>query len=297
MSMQALTSPIGFYADAHFTSEMRADLQQRPEDALRRAAREFEALFLQMVLKSARTAAPDGGDLLGGGQVGFYRELHEQQLASTLARGERLGIADMIVRQLTAAGAAAAEQGAAGSSRALMESSTAVDQTVEAAVPDPRSFVRSLWPHAVQAGESLGIAPEAIVAHAALESGWGEKVPRLADGTSTWNLFGIKADPAWRGASVNRRTLEHEDGRLAVRREAFRAYGTTAESVADYVSFLRQNPRYHDAVQAGFDSERYFDALQRAGYATDPDYARKLSAIRNGQTFVDAVATMGPWRP
>ena len=153
--------------------------------------------------------------------------------------------------------------------------------------------MRTLWPHASEAAARLGLPPEALLAQAALETGWGRHVIRRADGGSSHNLFGIKADGRWQGERASTQTLEYVDG-VAVRvRDHFRAYASHADSFNDYVDFLQRNPRYRDALQRTGDAAAYFSALQAAGYATDPAYATKIQRILDGDTLRNASGAMG----
>ena len=143
----------------------------------------------------------------------------------------------------------------------------------------PDEFIRDLWPQAQGAAAELGVAPEVLVAQAALETGWGRSVSRGADGASSHNLFNIKADHRWGGEHVTISTLEYRDG-VAVRERAdFRAYDSFEESFRDYVDFLRANPRYGDVLANANDPQAYIQGLQDAGYATDPNYAKKIGSI------------------
>src|SRR5690606_34209042 len=132
-----------------------------------------------------------------------------------------------------------------------------------------------LLPHAERAAERLGVDPKLLVAQAALETGWGASIPRLADGRSTHNLFGMKAGPAWREAKAGAWTLEIVDGMPERRRADFRAYASVAESFSDYADVIERLPRYADALRSAEDPEAYARALADAGYATDPHYAAK----------------------
>jgi flagellar protein FlgJ len=143
----------------------------------------------------------------------------------------------------------------------------------------PDDFLRRLWPMAEQAAAQLQLAPEALLAQAALETGWGKHVMRRPDGDSSHNLFGIKADARWQGGAVPMSTLEYQDGVAVKTRADFRAYASYADSFQDYVGFLRSNPRYRDALGKTDDPAAYFAELQSAGYATDPRYAEKILKV------------------
>lgn len=176
--------------------------------------------------------------------------------------------------------------------------SRACDEVQEVAETDPSAFpvgspehfVARIWPHARRAAKELGVDPRALVAQAALETGWGRRGIRDRDGNSANNLFGIKA-AGWRGERVSTSTHEYVNGRRRSERADFRAYQSPAESFADYVRLLKSSPRYQHALNAGDDVHRFATELQRAGYATDPSYARKIYAIANGPTLDRALAS------
>lgn len=275
-------------------------------------AKQFEGMLVQMMIKSMRQASLGEG-ILDSQQSLFYRDLYDQQLALHLAeRG--LGLAEVIKRQMlgqatregdpaeatTPQGRDLADYRARpvrGPMPTLSEDDRpGQEQLAEAAPPPEREararrntvpldsaegFVAELWPAAQRAAADLGLPPEALLAQAALESGWGRAVIRDPEGNNSHNLFGIKAHRGWDGERVNVATLEYEGGTAVRRRDDFRAYPSYAASFQDYVAFLRDNPRYRDALEAK-DPAAYFTALQRAGYATDPAYARKVLAILDG---------------
>jgi flagellar protein FlgJ len=151
----------------------------------------------------------------------------------------------------------------------------------------PEAFVRSLWPHAQKTAAELGVPAKALIAQAALETGWGR---RLAGGSSH-NLFGIKASVRWGGDSVRAATHEFVNGVRVTEHARFRAYGSPAESFADYAQLLSR-PRYAAARNSGGDTRRFAQALQHAGYATDPAYAAKIAAIADGPTIRRALAAL-----
>lgn len=142
-----------------------------------------------------------------------------------------------------------------------------------------RAFLESILPAAEKAAQALGVSPRAIMAQAALESGWGRAMPTDASGRSSFNLFGIKATGSWQGASVASETTEYVGGRAMRAVESFRAYHNYEASVADHARLLSRSPRYAEALNSGEDVGAYASALQRGGYATDPNYARKLVAV------------------
>lgn len=154
----------------------------------------------------------------------------------------------------------------------------------------PEAFVQSIWPQAQKTAAELGVPARALVAQAALETGWGRRLANR-EGVSSHNLFGIKAGGRWRGERMSSATHEFVDGVRRRERADFRAYGSTADSFDDYARLL-DNPRYAAAREAGNDTRRFAAALQQAGYATDPHYAAKITAIANGATLDRALAAM-----
>jgi len=155
----------------------------------------------------------------------------------------------------------------------------------------PAGFVASIWGHAQQAARELGVDAKALVAQAALETGWGRKLVRRSGGDSSHNLFGIKSN-GWQGERATSGTHEYVNGVRRNETASFRAYNSVGESFADYVRLLKTSPRYQNALQAGSDVRSFAQGLQRAGYATDPTYAAKIAAIAGGPTIERAVAAV-----
>ncbi|ATD67685.1 flagellar assembly peptidoglycan hydrolase FlgJ [Luteimonas chenhongjianii] len=344
---------------------------QRPDAArIDKAAREFEGVFAQQLIKSMRDAS--FGDALFPGENQLYRDLYDQRLAKSLTDGEGLGLAKVIARQLgggtdgpaldtriappaaplddaldigggmaalpealgaqtldliagrpmtqAASGDAsrspmdgfidslmararpladAATGGARIAAAAVAQAPAALEQASRAAAESfaprsPERFVASIWSHAQAAARELGVDAKALVAQAALETGWGRRTISRGDGSSANNLFGIKAT-GWKGDRATVNTHEYSNGVRHTERADFRAYASPAESFADYVRLLKQNPRYRQALEAGGDVRRFAGALQQAGYATDPRYADKLSAIANGPTLGRALSTISQY--
>ncbi|WP_457320099.1 flagellar assembly peptidoglycan hydrolase FlgJ [Stenotrophomonas sp. P5_B8] len=156
----------------------------------------------------------------------------------------------------------------------------------------PEGFVASIWNHAQQAARELGVDAKALVAQAALETGWGRKLVQRNGGGSSHNLFGIKAS-GWSGERATSGTHEYVDGVRRNETASFRAYTSVGDSFADYVKLLKNSPRYQNALQAGGDVRGFAQGLQKAGYATDPSYAAKIAAIAGGPTIERAIAAVG----
>jgi len=301
------------YTDFQGLSALKAQAAKDAEGSLDVVARQFEALMMQQMLKSMRQASIGDG-LFDNDQSLFYRDMYDQQLAIHLSEHGGFGLADVIKRQLGGAEeSASAEQGhrdfadylrrpVAPARQAPGRTLAGVKVSVSSPPPetagvgggeaaqDPslwskREFVERLWPWAREAASLLGLRPQALLAQAALESGWGKHLMRFPDGMPANNLFGIKADHRWQGNRVAVDTLEYEQG-VAVRKPAFfRAYDSLRDSFNDYVAFVKGSPRYQQALRLADDSTAYFTELQRAGYATDPDYAQKINRILNDRVM------------
>ena len=294
--MKPINTDVSMAADVQGLAGLKRaakEAQSSPE-TLKQVASQFEALFMHMMLKSMREAS-FGDDLFGSEQSNFYRDMYDQQLSITLARKHGLGLADVLVRQLGGDRLMAAVTGESGKDNIALtldrlRAHVPVETQGKRAAADPTAFVHKLWPHAERAASNLGVAPEAIVAVAALETGWGGAVMQRPDGRSANNLFGIKADANWSGARVSASTREFVNGSAVTRRETFRAYDSVAESVEDFTRFLKDSPRYREAVAAGSNAQAFVESLARGGYATDPVYARKLQSILGGDTLRTALS-------
>jgi flagellar protein FlgJ len=267
-----------FYADPSALAALKHDAKAQDPEALKQAAKQFESLFVKMLLKTMREASEGFGDsLFSSDQTEFYQSMFDDQMAVHLSQGPGLGLAEMLVRQLSQGAASQSPSGASASIDAMSRSG----ETARAApiASSREDFVRQMRPHAEQAARMLGVDPDALIAQAALETGWGRSVPRDARGESSFNLFGIKAGSQWNGPTVNVPTIEFEEGIPVRRVERFRAYGSPAESFRDYAALIRNNPRYENVLGAGADISSFASMLQEAGYATDPRYAQKIVAV------------------
>ncbi len=283
-----------FYADPQALASLKRDAKAQDPAALKEAAKQFESLFTQMLLKSMREANKSFGDsMFGSEQADFYQSMFDDQMAVHLSKGEGLGLADMLIRQLSVGGAAPevnggqrtvdgesqSASGAIGSYPPPVAGAGQGGGTHAPLTTSKADFVRSMLPHAEQAARELGVDPHALLAQAALETGWGKSVPCNANGECSYNFFGIKATGRWSGESVSVPTIEFEDGLPVRKAERFRAYASPTESFRDYAALIRNNPRYEDALGAGSNVATFASALQEGGYATDPNYARKIVAV------------------
>jgi len=229
-------------------------------------------------------------NLSGKGTLGLAK-LIEQQLGRNLVPGSghpvgaSLDELQQALADRRAASSAAALAG--GAERIRGVSGNGVDSSAGMS-ESGREFVNRVWPHAVEAAKNLGVPPHFLVAHAALESGWGKSEIRRADGSSSYNVFGIKAGRSWQGASVEVPTTEYVDGVAQTVREKFRAYGSYSEAFQDYASLLRNNSRFSGALGQQ-DGTQFARSLQQSGYATDPNYADKLGRIIGGATLRQAL--------
>ncbi|MDO6568461.1 flagellar assembly peptidoglycan hydrolase FlgJ [Alteromonas sp. 1_MG-2023] len=285
-------------------NKMREAIASGDEDVLQEAAEQFEAIFVQMMLKSmrkAQDALADEDSPFNSQQVKFYRDMHDQQLATDLTSGGGMGLADIIVKQmgqsedsylpasvirsdgnlssLNRDRVIATEQ--AQETVLASESKGVQSATKDSMFDSPEDFVETLRPYAEQVAAKYGMDAKAIIAQAAVETGWGKFVIHNADGESSHNLFGIKANSQWKGEQAVVDTLEFNGGIPQKQKAAFRAYGSLEEAVDDYGRFIVTQPRYQQAVEQASDAHSYARELQSAGYATDPNYASKIMAVYN----------------
>jgi len=265
--------------DSRSLDALKNEAARDPRGAARTAAVQFESMFMQMVLKSMRDAtlktesAGPGGDTFTG--------MLDQQMAKQFA-GRPQGLADMIEKQLSRhmqnlPAVSAANQAAAAAAPVAYTPATAT-----AGVPSANAaaFIQKMLPHAQAAERSTGVPASFILGQAALESGWGKGEIRNADGSPSHNLFGIKAT-GWGGATADVMTTEFEGGQAVRQSARFRSYGSYTEAFSDYARMISSSPRYAATVRNASTAESFASGMQRAGYATDPQYAAKLARTIN----------------
>ena len=365
MNAQRTTGLAGSLAiDANGLEQLKSQAKNAPDKAIAGAAKQFESMFLGMIMKSMREATPKDG-LFDSEQTKTFTAMLDQQFAQQMAnRGT--GLADAITRQLSRNSISPDKVGNADPAPAFQMSSlqmstlalaklnldTAAMATAPStpaapnfdvqplsldheawddplpmrslpayaayaapaapaagAPPGPSAapaangaspvaqtggFVNRIWDHAVAAARSIGVPPQFMVGQAALESGWGKHEMRNADGSSTHNLFGVKAGKGWNGATVDKTTTEYVNG-VAVKTTAkFRAYSSYAEAFKDYAKLIGGNPRYAGVLAQAQDAQGFARGLQQAGYATDPSYADKLVRVINSATLRQSMAYAPP---
>ena len=279
-----------FALDVQGVNQLKLDARQSSPEALKQAAQQFEAVFMNMLMKSMREATPQDG-MFDSEQTRMYTSMLDQQLTQRMAsRG--VGLAEVMVRQLSSAlGGQPAGEGVgvaaepAAQAFPLNPAPAAVAQPVPAASrsgdvpPHVEAFVQRLLPHAQAASAATGIPARFMLGQAALETGWGKAEIRGADGQNSFNLFGVKAGAGWKGKTVDIVTTEYVNGKPQKQVETFRAYDSYADSFRDYANLLRSNARYQTVIAQGRDAAGFAQGLQQAGYATDPAYASKLMGV------------------
>lgn len=268
------------YTDFNGLAELRREAHNDPSEVLRTVAKQFESLFMQMMLKSMRDASFDD-PLFGSNESDMYRDMYDQQIAINLSQQGSLGLADLMVQQLGGryANNETTDKFTAIPSSDLRRPVHANTPSMRDAFASPQQFVETLRPMAQNAADELGTSAEVLIAQAALETGWGKHVLQHTGGRSSHNLFNIKADARWDADRVSVNTLEYEGDVAVRRRAAFRSYDSFADSFSDYVGFLKSNPRYRDALNNADNPHAFVESLQDAGYATDPAYAEKIQRI------------------
>ncbi|MCG9597215.1 flagellar assembly peptidoglycan hydrolase FlgJ [Vibrio sp. Isolate25] len=291
---------IGFIHDIANLDKLRQKAvggdENSEKEALTAAAKQFEAIFTSMLFKSMRDAnSTFESGLMDSQNQQFYRQMMDEQMSSELSASGSLGLADMIVAQLTSGSvenpnAASREADFEALMKKIdhvrqtrqpdVESASAVEpSSTKQSFDSPEAFVASMKPYAEKAARALGVDSSLLLAQAALETGWGQKVVSNSRGSSN-NLFNIKADKSWAGDKVATQTLEYHQGVPVKENAAFRSYTSFEDSFNDYVRFLNNNPRYTMALRHEGSNEQFIRGIHQAGYATDPQYANKVLRVK-----------------
>lgn len=275
------SSSSGQITDTRSIEALRAAAARDPRSALRETAKQFESLFMQEVMKSMRASTLASG-MLENSATQLGTEMLDQQFAGKLT-GLPGGLSDAIQRQL---------QRQMGITDKFGDKSGGKLDGARTAPPLPSLSKKNIAPHvqsfiqqhdgaARAAQAATGIPASFMLAQAAHESGWGRREITARDGSPSFNVFGIKATPGWTGRVAEVQTTEVIDGRVQKVTAKFRAYASYDEAFKDYARMLSSNERYRNVVAQSNSAEGFARGLQKAGYATDPDYAVKLARVIN----------------
>lgn len=309
------------------TAENSADAQH---EALVAAAKQFESIFTQMWMKSMReanNALQDEDSPFNSRDTQFYQGMLDDQIAASVATNSHGSLADMIVKQLSPQSSSKQNsnhqdvmQRFAGAN--MSSDSSTPNQVLNAenfvrqnkgmasrlqktayAAPvaasstestaDQHRFVRQLMPAAKMVASKMGLSPAALIAQAALETGWGKHMAKNSDGSTGNNLFGVKAGSRWTGQSTSANSLEYVNNQAVEQRSSFRSYTSVVQSMQDYADLITGSDRYQKAKEVASNPAAYFEELQAAGYATDPNYANKLKQVLQSDAIQSAFAGTG----
>jgi flagellar protein FlgJ len=323
-----MISPIdpsgGMALDVNGLNDLKRAAKDNSPEAIKATAKQFEAMFMNMMLKSMRDATPQDGPL-DSEQSRSFTAMLDQQMSQNLA-GKGLGLADVLVKQLSKPPIGSTDASTSKTSVAKNTSSVSAYEAVASMVQpaslnastskikaltanlassdnenlegldlrtlippssnqdgqkvqgsNRKAFQQNMATAAQEASLASGIPAQYLIGQAALESGWGQHEIKGVDGAQSFNLFGIKASSGWKGKVVSATTTEYVNGNKQMRVEKFRAYDSYADSFKDFANLIRSNSRYSNVVGNGQDINEYAQSIQKAGYATDPQYAIKLS--------------------
>ncbi len=317
------------YNDLNALQSLKHQSKTDKDGALDAAAKHFESIFVSMMIKGMRDANKvfSEGNLLQSNQSDFYQQMFDSQMAVSLSTGKGIGLAEVIKRQMSK-GLGPTESGMETFSLntekqsfsledyarqpfvspekvlRIEEAINKIDQSIEGSsaqtdVDDsefdfssPNNFIASLYPYAKQVEAETGIDARLMLAQSALETGWGKREILNADGSPSFNLFGIKAQTGWQGDRTNITTTEYRNGVAIKERADFRSYTGYQESFADYAHFLSANARYEQALEKASQPQDFARELQDAGYATDPEYANKINRILDRYLNIDDLSSL-----
>jgi len=295
------------YNDFQALGGLKKGAREQSPEAIKQVAKQFESIFVQMMLKSMRDTVPEN-DLFGSKAGKMYQEMYDKQLSMHISSGQGIGLASTIERQL-----GGTPEHTLSDKRVekylsnprpvdapvktnvtlfKLHKETVATASVASAQQNNQSsnawqiakdFINDIWPYAQRAANALGVGADVLVAQSALETGWGKFTPKHADGSDSFNFFGIKADSRWQGDELQITTREYRHGVMQQEQAKFRSYESPSQAFADYTKFILDNPRYQQALERGYDGEAYARELQKAGYATDPNYAKKINRIRSSE--------------
>ncbi|MFK5985703.1 MAG: flagellar assembly peptidoglycan hydrolase FlgJ [Pseudomonadota bacterium] len=329
---QQISSPIKtdtsiLYTDANGLSDLKLQARTDQDKALPEVAKQFESIFIGMMLKSMRQASL-GDAMVSSSAIDSFRDMHDQQMSIELAKGKGFGIAESIVKQLRKENKVTAEPQINPNEKFILPVRKQFKHLAETLLQDKyinieskssgknlpdstitelpkidtqllenqqvnfasaKEFVNKLWPMAEKSAKDLGVKPEVLLAQAALETGWGQSIIKNSK-TNSLNLFNIKADSRWDGDKITKLSLEYEQGHAVNKTSFFRVYDNLQDSFDDYVKFIKNNPRYEQAMTKASDPEQYLHSIHKAGYATDPNYVEKIMRVMNSSNIKEKLS-------
>ncbi len=304
------------YFDLSSLSQLKGNSEAKKDDTIKVVAQQLESVFLEIVLKTMNEANSSlKSELFDRDTEEFYQDMFNQQLSLTLSKAGGIGLADVIVKQLTPKGGdkLPLDQSRLVSSvfkgQPLQKSDLAQPVVTNEQIEQPLSiasfdevvmvtpvesqkfenmkeFVKNLLPYAEKAASMIGIDPMLLLAQSALETGWGKHVIQQADGVSSHNLFNVKSHEKWSGNVVNAKTIEFEDDKPTVTDGSFKSYDSYMESFLDYINLLKSK-RYEKALENTGDPKSFLRELHQAGFATDPKYVDKILSVYQKFASVD----------
>jgi flagellar protein FlgJ len=293
--------------DANSLNRLKQAAKENSPEAIKAVAKQFEAIFMNMMLKSMREATPQDSPF-DNEQSRTFTSMLDQQLSTNLAT-KGLGLADVLAKQLSKTSqvaTSAMEQAVSNMGEGIGNAATVIQNTLspdttktfnqkinpvdknstlnklfndKALHGDSNEFRERMAGHAKEASLATGVPAHLMLGQAALETGWGKREIKSVDGTPSHNLFGIKATGNWAGKVVEAMTTEYVNGVKQKRIEKFRAYDSYADSFKDFAKLMTNNPRYEKVIANLNNVVDYAQAMQKAGYATDPNYATKLTSV------------------
>ncbi|AWN74547.1 flagellar assembly peptidoglycan hydrolase FlgJ [Legionella anisa] len=283
-------------SDFNALNELKVQAQNNAKEALPDAAKQFEGIFLQSMLKSMRMGQHflDESSPFRGKDRETFQDMLDAQYASTIANSKSIGLADMLAKQMEHNLPTAEQPAKSIPAKTELPSSLpaipvkAAEQEIPATTTIDE-FVKSIWPQAKHAASLIGLDPKILMAQAALETGWGKFVTKDIDGTSSNNLFNIKSTSGNEFDSVNVKTTEYIADTPIKVNASFRKYSSIEHSFNDYISLIKGSERYQNALASTGNPELYVNELHKAGYATDPEYGTKILSIYHGDELNQAI--------
>jgi len=302
----AISQNANVYTDLSSLTALKGEIKSGGNDAIEKVAKQFEAIFLQMMLSGMRKTIQVNEEF--SNDKSMYYDLFDKQVAMNLSDKGGIGLARMMMTQGDMGTGAIQKKGQLpvtpeiratviqddfSNKNKVLQSTNIDHKEVSSAESDklplnfdsPLEFIQTIWNVAKDVLQESGLNPKAVLAQAALETGWGKHIMKTVGGESSYNLFGIKSGRQWQGEQAMANTLEYKNGVMVKSREGFRSYESIKESVQDYVDFLKTNQRYGNALKQAADPDAYVVELQKAGYATDPQYANKIKSIMDRPEF------------